>query len=163
MTADLVNHSANMKKPNVKPRGRPLKREKRKSGSRRRSFPSGGFGVLGRLRQGVEVASLGMIRNVFTCHALMENRNGLVGNAYVTQASGTCEREAAVEMIEEVPRGHRITVGADKGCDTKTFVPGHRRLPPAAIFIGPSRIEAPAHRAHRLICSKRERIQKPCN
>lgn len=45
----------------------------------------------------------------FTGHALMENRNGLVVNASVAQASGTCEREAAMEMIEEVPRGHRIT------------------------------------------------------
>jgi transposase len=55
-------------------------------------------------------------------HALMENRNGLVVDTRVTITSGTAEREAALEMIEEVPGSHRITVGADKGYDTADFV-----------------------------------------
>jgi transposase len=37
----------------------------------------------------------------FTGHVLMENRNGLVVNASVTRATGTCEREAAEEMLKE--------------------------------------------------------------
>ena len=32
-------------------------------------------------------------------HALMENRNGLVVDVETTQASGTAEREAAIEMV----------------------------------------------------------------
>ncbi len=64
----------------------------------------------------------------FTGHILMENRNGLVVNALVTQATGTCEREAAREMLEEIPGEHRITVGADKAYDTKDFVKECRQL-----------------------------------
>jgi len=37
-------------------------------------------------------------RLCYTGHALMENRSGLVVNATVTQATGTCEREAATEI-----------------------------------------------------------------
>lgn len=55
-------------------------------------------------------------------HVLMENRNGLVVDASVSQATGTAEREEAAEMIGTVARGHRVTVGADKAYDTKAFV-----------------------------------------
>ena len=49
-------------------------------------------------------------------HALMENRNGLAVGGGVTQASGTAEREAALNLVER-RRGRskrRITLGADK-------------------------------------------------
>ena len=36
-------------------------------------------------------------------HVLMENRNGLVVNVRLTQATGTAEREAAVEMVDDIP------------------------------------------------------------
>ena len=43
-------------------------------------------------------------------HALMENRNGLVVCGRVTQATGTAERDAALEMIDRHrPGGRRIT------------------------------------------------------
>lgn len=58
----------------------------------------------------------------YTGHVLMENRNGLAVDAELTQATGTCEREAALEMIEEIRGDHRVTVGADKAYDTKNFV-----------------------------------------
>ena len=54
-------------------------------------------------------------------HTLMENRNGLVVDARVSLATGRAEREAACEMIKWVPGGSPITVGADKGYDTKNF------------------------------------------
>ena len=38
-------------------------------------------------------------------HVLMENRNGLVVDAGLTQATGTAEREAALAMVE--PRADR--------------------------------------------------------
>ena len=60
-------------------------------------------------------------------HATMENRNGLAVNGRVTRATGTAEREAALGMIEELPGEHRITVGADKGYDSKEFVRESRR------------------------------------
>jgi transposase len=55
-------------------------------------------------------------------HLLMENRNGLAVNARVTKATGTAEREAAVDMLGELPGKSRITVGGDKAYDTKEFV-----------------------------------------
>jgi transposase len=61
-------------------------------------------------------------------HVLMENRNGLVMDATVTTATGTAEREAASAMLGELPRGGRVTVGADKLFDTCDFVAEMRRL-----------------------------------
>jgi transposase len=58
----------------------------------------------------------------FTGHVLMENRNGLAVDGMVTKATGTCERESALEMIEVIPGNNRATVGADKAYDTKDFV-----------------------------------------
>jgi len=55
-------------------------------------------------------------------HVLMENRNGLVVNALLTQASGTAEREAALAMLQQRPQKKRVTVGGDKAYDTKDFV-----------------------------------------
>lgn len=48
-------------------------------------------------------------------HALMENRNGLIVGVTTTRAKGTGERDAAIELLEALPRSERITVGADKG------------------------------------------------
>ena len=58
----------------------------------------------------------------FTGHVLMENRNGLAVDGLVTQATGTCEREAALEMIEDIRGNSRATVAADKAYDTRDFV-----------------------------------------
>jgi transposase len=60
----------------------------------------------------------------YGAHALMENRNGLLVDLAVSQASGTAEREAAQSMIKrQKGKGVRIkTVGADKGYDTEGFV-----------------------------------------
>jgi transposase len=55
-------------------------------------------------------------------HVLMENRNGLIVTTRVTQATGTAECEAGVEMLEEISGTRRITAGGDKGYDQKKFV-----------------------------------------
>ena len=55
-------------------------------------------------------------------HALMENRNGLIVDGRLTLATGTAEREAALEMIDCLGGSDRITLGADKGYDTANFV-----------------------------------------
>src|SRR4051812_45823680 len=62
-------------------------------------------------------------------HALMENRHGLVVGATLTPATGTAEREAAIKMIvRRSPGARRLTLGADKGYDTKNFVADLREL-----------------------------------
>jgi len=58
----------------------------------------------------------------FTGHVLMENRNGLAVDTELTPATGTCEREAALKMIGDIPGDHKVTVAADKGYDTENFV-----------------------------------------
>jgi IS5 family transposase len=63
----------------------------------------------------------------------MENRNGLVVAMTVTAATGTAEREAALDMLDAaVPGTRRITLAADKGYDTREFVAAcrERRVTP---------------------------------
>lgn len=55
-------------------------------------------------------------------HVLMENRYGLVVDTQVTQATGFAEREAALRMAGALPGSGRVTLGADKGYDTRGFV-----------------------------------------
>ncbi len=55
-------------------------------------------------------------------HVLMENRNGLVVDTELTLATGTAEREAAKDMVENISGSHRITVAGGKNYDTKDFV-----------------------------------------
>jgi IS5 family transposase len=61
-------------------------------------------------------------------HLLMENRNGLIVDALVTQASGTAERAAAEAMLGRQAGRHRATLGADKGYDAAGFVAALRVL-----------------------------------
>ncbi len=61
-------------------------------------------------------------RMAYLGHTVMENRNGLIVNAQVTLATGTAEREAAIEMMDELPRSRRRTLGGDKNYDTRDFV-----------------------------------------
>jgi len=64
----------------------------------------------------------------YSGHVLMENRNGLVSDVEVLQANGTAERDAALVMIERIPGDQPVTVGADKGYDTKDFVAETRNM-----------------------------------
>ena len=64
----------------------------------------------------------------FMGHVLMENRNGLVVNVAMTRATGTAEREAALDMLGQVPGSRRITVGGDKNFDTQDFVTDCREM-----------------------------------
>jgi hypothetical protein len=68
-------------------------------------------------------------RLVFMGHALMENRNGLVVGAVATRASGHAERLAAMTLIEPfADRPRPVTLGADKGYDSGSFVMECREL-----------------------------------
>jgi len=59
---------------------------------------------------------------------LVENRHGLIVDAEVFPANGTAERDAALVMLEQVPGSKRVTVGGDKGFDTRGFVAECRHL-----------------------------------
>ena len=64
----------------------------------------------------------------YTGHILMENRNGLAVDVAVLPATGTAEREAAIEMIAALPDTGRVTLGGDKNYDTQDFVAQLREL-----------------------------------
>jgi transposase len=58
-------------------------------------------------------------------HALTENRHGLIVGITITEANGTAEREAALEMVDELKSTHQRqpkTLGTDKGYDSGDFL-----------------------------------------
>ena len=56
-------------------------------------------------------------------HSLMEHRHGLVVDGRVTSATGTAERDAALETLDNHrPGGRPITLAGDKGFDVAGFV-----------------------------------------
>jgi transposase len=61
-------------------------------------------------------------------HVVTENRTGLVVDARLTTAAGTAERDAAVEMLGGKPVSRRVTLGADRGYDTRGFVAAMREI-----------------------------------
>ena len=58
----------------------------------------------------------------YSGNLLVENRNGLIVNATAWEANGTAERDAALVMLEQIRGDGAITVGGDKGFDTKDFI-----------------------------------------
>jgi transposase len=64
----------------------------------------------------------------FMGHLVTENRNGLAVVAQLSEATGTAERDSALEMMTEIPGTQRITLGADKNYDTHDFVDNLREL-----------------------------------
>jgi len=61
-------------------------------------------------------------------HVLMENRNGLAVNGRLTVATSRSEREAAEQMVRDIPGARRVTVGGDKAYDVREFVDTLRDL-----------------------------------
>jgi IS5 family transposase len=59
-------------------------------------------------------------------HLIIENRHGLVAGTLVNQPSGHAECAAASALAADLPGSGRITIGADKGYDTRDFVAGCR-------------------------------------
>jgi len=65
----------------------------------------------------------------YSANALAENRNCLLIDIQVEPADGRAERRAAVAMADERLAGSsRITLGGDKGYDTRDFVASCREL-----------------------------------
>ena len=63
-------------------------------------------------------------RLAYAGHALMENRNGLVVDFQLSQATGTAERDAVPDLVDQArERGFKPrTLAADKGYDTQGCV-----------------------------------------
>jgi transposase len=70
-------------------------------------------------------------RLAYLGHLLIENRHGLIVAAMATEANGTAERTAALEMMQEqvtVAPSKRRTLGGDKNYDTRDFVGSSREM-----------------------------------
>jgi transposase len=99
---------------------------------------------------------------------LIENGNGLIANTELLPANGTAERDAALLMIEQIPAEQRVTVGADKGYDTREFVAECRQMkvtPHVAQNTnraGGSAIDARTtrHAGYKISQRKRQRIEE---
>jgi transposase len=59
-------------------------------------------------------------------HVLLDNREGLVANVCATAATGTAERDAALDLLKTAARAK--TVGGDKNFDVAAFVAHVREL-----------------------------------
>ena len=68
---------------------------------------------------------------------LMENRHGLVVDACVVTASGTAERDAAIDLLQALPT-RPATIGGDRAYDTRAWVETAR-----AIGVTPHVAQAP--------------------
>ena len=66
---------------------------------------------------------------VFMGHALMENRNGMLVDFQVSEATGKAERDAVPELIDRAKERqfHPTTLGADKNYDTRDCVKDMRK------------------------------------
>ena len=100
-------------------------------------------------------------------HVLMENRNDLVVQAKVTQATGKAEREAAVELVDALGGNRRLTLGADKNYDTQGFVEEMRarNVTPHVAQNDTNRSSAidertTRHEGYRVSQTKRKRVEE---
>jgi transposase len=98
-------------------------------------------------------------------HALGENRNGLILAITVTEASGTAERTAALEMLDAVKAAHAAqptTLGADKGFDSGEFfreLESRRIEPHVPLVKEPCDPESVAHRRRKAGVAARHRMK----
>jgi transposase len=100
-------------------------------------------------------------------HLMMENRNGLIVDARLTEANGTAERTTALDMIADSAKPGS-TVGADKNYDTAAFVAGCRKhgCTPHVSQNNSNRRSAidartTRHPGYRISTVKRKRIEEP--
>ena len=105
----------------------------------------------------------------YTGNVMTENRNGFVVQAELRQVSGTVERETANDMIARYsPGAKRITVGADKGFDTASFVADMRdfNVTPHVAQNAINRLSAidrrtTRHCGYEISQQKRKRVEEP--
>lgn len=104
----------------------------------------------------------------YSGNLLIENRNGLIVDALAWEANGRAERDTALLMLEQIPGDHPVTVGGDKGFDTREFVSEcrHMRVTPHVAQNdgrpGGSAIDqrTTRHEGYRISQRKRKRIEE---
>jgi transposase len=102
-------------------------------------------------------------------HLLIENRNGLIADCTLTQATGKAETEAALALLtrERSRQGKRpMTVGADRGYHTRDFVKEARALKVTPHVAKKSRYNAidgrtTSHDGYRVSQRRRKLVEEP--
>jgi transposase len=103
-------------------------------------------------------------------HTLVENRSGLIVGAYLTEADGHAERDAALLMAYQRRKQtrKRITLSADKAYDTKDFVKALREMNIAPHVAQNNRNRKSAidgrttrHASYQISQAKRYWVEKP--
>ena len=103
----------------------------------------------------------------FMGHALMENRNALLVGFQTSTATGTAERDTALQLLDEQLKGcSHITLGGDRGFDVREFIQ-ELRLRNVAPHIAQSEHRTPAtdgrttrHSGYAVSISARRQIEK---
>lgn len=99
-------------------------------------------------------------------HALTENRHGLIVGITITEANGTAEREAALDLVDELQATHQRhvkTLGTDKGYDSGDFVLAleARGIEPHVPLVkDPSDLESVVHRKREPGVQARHRMKE---
>jgi transposase len=100
----------------------------------------------------------------YLCHALMENRSGLVVDAETTLATGTAERDAALAMAGRTITKPGSTLGADKAYDVAGFVKDLRnsKITPHVAQKKNSAIDARTtrHEGYKVSLKKRKLVEE---
>ncbi len=98
-------------------------------------------------------------------HTLTENRHGLIVNVTATEANGTAERQATLDMLDEWKATHQRqpkTLGADKGYDAGEFfqeLESREIEPHIALVHEPSDPGKTAHQKRKAAREARRRMQ----
>jgi transposase len=102
-------------------------------------------------------------------HVLMENRSGLAVEATLTEAGFHAERDAAIDMIDDLGTSYGKTLGADKAYDEEEFCEAlrdRRVTPHVAQNIHKNRQfsaidgRTTRHPGYEVSCRKRKRVEE---
>ena len=100
-------------------------------------------------------------------HVLCDRQQGLIAGASVTSATTKAEREAAVELLENLEvRRRRIQVAADKGYDEQVFVErlrGLRATPQVTQYQGQRRSSVDRRTTRHATYHDAQRSRKRCD
>ena len=98
-------------------------------------------------------------------HGVMENRNGLLLDITVTEANGTAEREAALDLLGRVRRRHWLrpkTIGGDQGFNAGPFLETLEEdlhiVPHVPVDASPRDPDRPGYEARRRAYRRRRNV-----
>jgi hypothetical protein len=97
-----------------------------------------------------------VVRGSVSTTRVMEHRHGLPVDIEVTEANGFAERDAALTMLDRLPRRQRRTLAADKPYDVAEFMAGARCPQGEHIGSGRGLRVGRSHRSHAVGAAQAE-------